>query len=60
LAASAAGRFDITSGKFVFSAVEAYLIEDGNDATSGPLPWATLRSCWRGARSINCRSDRIE
>jgi TldD protein len=34
------GQFDITSGKFVFSASEAYLIEDGR--VTAPVKGATL------------------
>src|SRR4029077_12970167 len=34
------GQVDITSGKFVFSASEAYLIEDGN--VTRPVKGATL------------------
>ena len=34
------GQVDITSGKFVFSATEAYLIEDGKITT--PVKGATL------------------
>ncbi len=34
------GQVDITTGKFVFSAIEAYLIEDGN--VTAPVKGATL------------------
>ena len=34
------GQVDITSGKFVFSAVEAYLVEDGK--LTAPIKGATL------------------
>ena len=34
------GQVDITSGKFVFSATEAYLIEDGK--ITAPVKGATL------------------
>jgi TldD protein len=46
------GQVDITSGKFVFSASEAYLIENGRSARRSRAPrWsATGRTCSRAWR----------